>query len=340
MATIIVDKRNHNIGANTDTINAQNTAYLLSVLPNRLAKELQALASKTNGAVSVFSAEEIRIRRDGRVSLTVADKNIILKTIISAQEMDETVARLCDDSLYAHSETIKNGFITVANGIRVGICGRAVCQGENVIGVYDISALNFRIPKNIVRVGREITELLLREERGILIYSPPGVGKTTLLRNIANDLSVQNGGRRVALIDTRQELTYSLGSRDGLIDVLSGYPRALGIEIAVRSMNPQVIICDEIGERSEAEAIASAQNSGVPFVASAHGNSVEGLLRREGIKLLHDAGVFGFYVGIKRKAEMEEYEYKITSKEAVDDWLQNCGGGNLRHMRSSGIVKA
>ena len=340
MATVIVDKRNQKNDENMGTADRQNITYLRSVLPSRLIKELESLALRSNGCVSLSFAEEIRLRREGRASLTVADKNIALKTVLRGEEIDETVGRICDGSLYAHSETIKNGFITVSNGIRVGICGRAVCQGESVIGVYDISSLNFRLPKKIVRVGTEISELLVREGRGILIYSPPGVGKTTLLRNVARELSVEGGGRRVALIDTRQELTYSLEKSEGFIDVLAGYPRALGIEIAVRSMNPQVIICDEIGERSEAEAIASAENCGVPFIASAHGNSVEELLRREGIRLLHDAGVFGFYIGIKRRSDGDGYEYITTCKEAVDDWLQNSGSGNLRHMWSGGIDRA
>jgi stage III sporulation protein AA len=165
------------------------------------------------------------------------------------------------------------------------------------------------------------------------------VGKTTLLRNVALELSKAREPKRVALIDTRYELSYSVGT-GGLIDILSGYPRALGIEIAVRCMNPQVIICDEIGEKNEAYAIASAKNSGVPFVASAHGESIEGLLQREGINLLHEAGVFGFYVGIKRSVTGGNYEYLVTSKEAVDDWLQNNGRCDIRHMWNSCIVKA
>ena len=340
MATVIIDKRGRSDNENKHSEDLKNIEYLYSVLPEKLLRELEALEERTGGRVSVSGAEEIRLRRGRRASVTVADKNISLATILSGEEIDATVTRICDGSLYAHSETIKNGYLTVSKGIRVGICGRAVCEGDSVIGVYDISSLNFRMPKNIFRVGEEIAELLLREGQGILIYSPPGVGKTTLLRNVARELSSERIGMRVALIDTRQELTYSLDGGDGLVDVLSGYPRALGIEIAVRSMNPQVIICDEIGESREAMAIASSQNSGVPFVASAHGCCVEGILCRKGIRILHDAGVFGYYVGISRKDGKEGYEYNITNREAVDDWLQNSGGGDLRHMRRSGIIRA
>ena len=112
------------------------------------------------------------------------------------------------------------------------------------------------------------------------------------------------------------------------MDVLSGYPRALGIEIAARSMNAQLIVCDEIGDVSEAQAIVAAQNCGVPLLATAHGSSVEGLLRRTGIRILHDARVFGAYVGIRREAGERDYRYTFTSYGEADAILQDSRGGN------------
>ena len=97
----------------------------------------------------------------------------------------------------------------------------------------------------------------------------------------------------------------------------------MGIEIAARTMNPQLMVCDEIGDNEEAQAIIAAQNCGVPLLASAHGDTVEGLLRRTAIMNLHMAGVFEFYVGIERRREGGEYRYTVTTAEEADVFLQN-----------------
>ena len=102
------------------------------------------------------------------------------------------------------------------------------------------------------------------------------------------------------------------------MDLLTGYPRGLGIEIATRTMNAQLIVCDEIGQTEEVEAMLASQNCGVPFVASAHADSVVGLLRRTGIRQLHEARVFRFYVGIRRKPEGGEFLYTITEWEEAE----------------------
>ena len=111
------------------------------------------------------------------------------------------------------------------------------------------------------------------------------------------------------------------------MDVLTGYPRPRGIEIATRTMNAQLIVCDELGDAAEAEAIVAAQNCGVPFVASAHGDSVAGLLRRTGILRLHRAGVFGAYVGIRRPPWGGEFSYTVTEWEEANGVLQSSGSG-------------
>ena len=131
---------------------------------------------------------------------------------------------------------------------------------------------------------------------------------------------------RVCVIDTRGELGAFWGDRSLSIDLLSGYPRALGIEIATRTMNAELILCDEIGEEREANAILSAQNCGVPFVASAHAEDVQGLLRRSGIRRLHEAGVFGAYVGIRRRPGERDFLYTVTDWESANDCLQAGGG--------------
>lgn len=296
------------------------------LLPPMLYSELCSLASKD------VPIDELRLRVGRAASVTSGGRNIPLAYEMSREQIDEIVDTICDSSLYAHADTINSGYITVSGGIRVGIVGRAALSGDKVIGVYDVSSLCFRLPRRIRRVGAPVCRLL-REyegERGVLVYSPPGHGKTTLLRSVAASMSSGEGAWRVLVIDTRGELGFSLDDPTLCIDILTGYPKALGIEIAARSMNAQLIICDEIGDVAEAEAIIAAQNCGVPLLATAHASSLDGLLLRSGLRKLHEARVFGAYVGIRRWGNERDYTYKISSYEEADTYFKNFRGGNDR----------
>lgn len=271
--------------------------------------------------------EELRLRRNRQAFLTVERRNVPLAYFSDGETLDRVAMALCDGSLYAYRDSIAQGYLSLPDGVRVGICGRASVERETILGVYDIASLNFRFP-SAVTIAEDPVCRWLREskgEGGSLIYSPPGVGKTTLLRCVANRLAGGREPMRVAVIDTRGELGFSLDGRGLCVDILTGYPRALGVEIATRTMNAQVILCDEIGEEREAEAILSAQNCGVPFIASAHGSDLLGLLRRRGIRRLHEARVFGLYVGLRRRAGGGDFQYTVTEWEDADDALQAVG---------------
>jgi len=276
--------------------------------------------------------DEVRLRVGRRASVTSGARNVMLDCVLDRAYMDEIFEEICDSSLYAHADTINCGYITLPSGVRVGVVGRASVVGDRVIGVYDVSALCFRLPRRILRVGAPVCGLLERfaGECGVLVYSPPGQGKTTLLRSVAARLASGSEPWRVLVIDSRGELSFSLDDSELCVDVLAGYPRALGLEIAARSMNAQLIVCDEIGEVGEAQAIIAAQNCGAPLLATAHASSLEGLLRRTGIRMLHEARVFGAYVGIKRTVGQRDYTYTITEHGEADHYLQNSGSGDNR----------
>ena len=133
------------------------------------------------------------------------------------------------------------------------------------------------------------------------------------------------GALRVAVIDSRGEIGCFDGMKKGSIDVLTGYPKGIGIEIAARTMNAQLMVCDEIGDEREIRPILYAQNCGVPLLATAHGDNISGVLHRYGIYELHRAGIFGAYVHIQRSVNGGDYKYTVTSAEEADDILQNSG---------------
>lgn len=282
---------------------------LFSYLPPRISELILS--------TSVGKIDEIRLRCGGNCSLTSNGKNISMQTSLTRSEIDSTLTKMCDGSLYAFSDTINRGYITLHGGIRVGVGGRAVVENGRVMGVYDISALCIRIPHEVTGVGSLVRDLLTASGSGVLIYSRPGIGKTTLLRSLISSLAGGRSPLRVAVVDTRGELGGRL-PRGLCADILSGYPKGEGISIAAGTLNPQLIVCDEIsGEPSEAEAIKSAHNCGVPLLASAHASDVSGLLMRSGIRLLHDARIFGNYVGIER-GEGKDYLYTVTDRDSSD----------------------
>lgn len=295
-------------------------------LPSGLVAEIRRLGG-SHGRI-----EEIRLRAGGRCALTTDRGNVFLNTSVTLAELQGILTAMCGNSLYAYRDTINNGYITLRGGIRVGLCGRAATEFGGVLGVYDISALNIRIPSPIRSVGECICGLIRRMKKsaGVLVYSPPGVGKTTLLRSVAYKMSSGASPWRVALIDTRGELGCFDEMRGASMDVLSGYPKGIGIEIAARTLNAQLMVCDEIGGDEEASAIISAQNCGVPLLASAHGDTIEGLLRRTEIYRLSRAGVFGAYVRIERRSGGGEYKYTVTEAEEAYALLQNSGRSDSR----------
>lgn len=269
--------------------------------------------------------EEIRLRAGREASLTVGGENLMTSVMLTGEELTAILIHLCGGSLYAFDQTIREGYVTLPGGIRVGVAGRAVCEEGKIIGVCEITGLCIRLPHVHRAVGGEICRLLRRlnggetAPRGILIYAPPGEGKTTLLRGVAVELAGGTGQPplRTVVVDTRGELGFEAVGRGLCLDVLRGYPRARGVEIATRTLSAQVILCDEIGDTEEAMSLVSAHHGGVPLVATAHGGTVDELLRRTGLRLLHEAGLFGAYVGIRRDGR-GGFVYRVTTGEAVE----------------------
>ena len=257
-------------------------------------------------------ANEVRLRSEGHISLVIGRNTLVTDLFCTQNEMEACLMTLCGGSLHAHEDSLQEGYIDVGGGVRAGVAGR-ITSGGQIRMLREISAINIRLPHFIYGISGELFPRMIRalNTGGTLIYSPPGEGKTTLLRDLALRSASGPKGRRVALIDSRGELYDPSAMKDTQIDLLSGYTKAKGIEIATRTLSPQLIICDEIGS-GEADAILRAQNCGVPLIASAHASSFQGLMQRPDIRQLHDAGVFVLYAGIRRCDESKNFRYSFT----------------------------
>ncbi len=297
----------------------ESLLHILKYLPEKVSRAVRMFAAGLNGREAYIS--EIRLRANAPLSVSYGSRNIYLfggkSVVCNEYEVAETLQKLCEDSVHTYGETLKEGFISLENGYRIGVCGRVGIAGETIKSVYGISTLSIRIPHPVRNVARKMKLLLARDGRieSALFYAPPNVGKTTLIRDLASLLSGGDSPRRVALIDTRGELYMKGLFSERLVDVLHGYPRAKGIEIATRTLSPEVIFCDEIGSAEEARAILGAQNSGVPLIATAHAESKETLFRRPNIRLLYENGIFRYYIGLRRKPESGEFDFDIFDTE-------------------------
>lgn len=282
----------------------EELAFVLSRLSGMTAAAVSSLAERYP------SLSELRFRAGRHIAAVVGEENIMSPYLMTEADLERTLVGLCEDSVFSHMDTIVEGYFCLPLGIRVGVCGSAVVDEGSVSQIYDISSLCVRFPICVSNVSAPIYERLAGASfyKSALIYSPPGVGKTTVLRDLACSLA-ERAGRRVAVIDEKRELFADRERLPDNADILVGYPKAKAFEIAARTMNPQYIICDEIGSEEEAWSMLSVQNTGVPIVATAHGMSVNSLLKRSGIELLHEAGVFDIYVGIRRDPACGRVEF-------------------------------
>ncbi len=282
--------------------------------------------------------EEIRLRVNGPLQVAcgagrqfVSDQGRFCGReeahIVTPGELRETMEYLSSYSRYAFEEKIRQGFLTVQGGHRVGLCGGVVLDGGRVKTISPIAFLNIRIARQAIGCGRE-TVLRLWEKGELLdtlIVSPPGLGKTTLLRDLVRLLSDGEGAAActVGVVDERSELAACYrgvpqNDLGGCTDVLDGCPKAEGMLMLVRSMSPQVIAVDEIGGEEDCRAVEYVMNCGCRIFATAHGIGLKELSRRPVFGRWLAEKRFGRYVLIER--EKDAVFYRVCQADGQTLW--------------------
>ncbi len=288
-------------------IQNNSLSKIISFLPSNIKNALNRLDTDTLSKIN-----EIRLRADRACTITLNGENCVLSQSgicrdiksalgVTGDDIDGFIYKLCRGSIYSYEPTLKEAFIT-RFGIRIGLSG-VFGVGANSGSFSKIKGINIRLPRHIDGCSKGICDYLSQngfpQGKGILIASPPGVGKTTLLRDLSLKLSSsvnikgENTFLRVCVIDERNEIFMDNIFKSSACDFLSSVPKPFGIETASRVLNPQVIICDEIGTEAESTKILSAHSGGIILIASVHADSLEAINARAHIKALIDGGVFG-----------------------------------------------
>ena len=281
--------------------------YILKCLPTQLAK----LILEHN----IQKLEEIRIRANKPVILKLGQVEIVLNYTITTNEIIGILQNICNNSIYTYQNQICNGFITLPGGNRVGIAGNVVIKDGQVSNISYIYSLNFRISHQINGASDNVLKYVLDTENNTifntLIVSPPGSGKTTMIRDLAKRISngiseINFRGLDVSIIDERGEIaamTKGITFNDVGIrtDVLDNVPKSIGIRMAVRSMAPKVIIADEIGNKDDVNIINYAICSGVKCIFTAHGSNMEDLLKNNEINKIINLQLFSKIIFLDEK---------------------------------------
>ncbi|MEX2356548.1 MAG: stage III sporulation protein AA [Thermaerobacterales bacterium] len=290
---------------------AQPLRQIMASVPDELLSRATELRLRAAGPLQVILVKgDIFISEEGR---SVPDPRLAWR--VPPQVLIDSWQILCRGSVYAWEEETRQGFLTLGGGHRVGLAGRFLAEGGRVLRLRQIGSLAVRLSRQVTGCADAVLPALMDEElRTIhhsLLYSPPGAGKTTLLRDLVRQISegrprLQLPGRRVTVIDERCELAacrdgysqYDLGPRT---DVLDACPKADGILMALRSLNPEVIAFDEISQAGEVRAVLEAAYAGVRVITTAHARVLSDLQERPALELLFAGRAFQRFVRLERR---------------------------------------
>ena len=292
---------------------------ILSVFPKNISSTISNLHKN-----DILGLEEIRLRVNRPLMLSIKGKDFYLSKngnissmakgdfIVDKKDIEKTLQLMTDFSIYAVEEEIKQGFISLKGGHRVGVVGRVVYEENKIKTVRNLSGMNIRVAREVKDCSLGLLNRLYEDDiKHTLIISPPGCGKTTLLRdmvrNLSNgNLSINLKSYKVGIVDERSEIAgcfMGIPQKDigDKTDVLDACPKAQGMIMLLRSMSPDIIAVDEIGSIEDVYAIENAINSGVKVLATIHGKDIEEVYKKVSIKSLIENKCFEKMVLLSRK---------------------------------------
>ncbi len=271
---------------------------------------LQEIRLRVNSPLMlIYSNKEYFISKDHRIT---SDKNNAY--IVSLNEVRETMEYISNYSLYAFEDEIRQGFITIQGGHRVGIAGKTIIEAERIKNIKHISFINIRLSHQIKGCGDKVMPYIINDNTiyHTLIISPPRCGKTTLLRDVIRQLS--NGvssmpGLNVGVVDERSEIgacymgipQNELGIRT---DILDCCPKVEGMMMLIRSMSPSIIAVDEVGSRDDIEAIEYVMNCGCKLIATVHGSSIDDIKNKPILGKMVREKIFERYIILNNKGRV------------------------------------
>ena len=254
---------------------------ILKYFPSHLEKLFRDIISQ-NPQISISeNMQEIRIRTNRPIILKLSNGDIILEYMITSQDILQIVERLCENSIYAYKNQICEGFITIQGGHRIGITGNCVIENEKIINLKYISALNFRIARQVLNCSNRIIKNIVNQEENTIfntiLVAPPGKGKTTMLRDIIRKISNGIPDFKISPKTCGAACYKGVPQNDvGMrTDVIENVSKSQGMRMLIRSMSPEIIACDEIGSLEDIEAIRYAMSAGVKGIFTMHGKEIE-----------------------------------------------------------------
>lgn len=277
---------------------------------------LQEVRLRVNSPlIIIYDNQEFYINKEGELNKTIENA-----FISDRNEIKETMEYISNFSFYAFEDEIRQGYITIAGGNRVGICGKVILDNEKIRSMKYISFINVRLSHQVRGCADKVMPYLYndtgKECYHTLIISPPRCGKTTLLRDIIRQLSNGNDnhtGMMVGVVDERSEIgacymgvpQNDLGIRT---DVLDSCPKAKGMMMLIRSMSPRVIAVDEVGSIDDIHAIEYVMNCGSKLLATVHGNSIEDIKNKPILGDLINKKIFERYILLNNKNKVGHIE--------------------------------